>query len=53
MPIMIKAVSKEAFAQWVEEAKEEFAHADEPADETAPAAPVEYAAADETLEGKD
>ncbi len=53
MPIMIKAVSKEAFAQWVEEAKEEYAQTDEPADDTTPAAPVEVAAADETLEGKD
>ena len=30
MPIMIQAVSKDAFAQWVEEAKEEFARVEEP-----------------------
>ncbi len=30
MPITVKAVSKEAFGQWVEEAKEEFARVDEP-----------------------
>ncbi len=30
MPIMIEAVSKEEFAQWVEEAKEEFARVEEP-----------------------
>ncbi len=30
MPIMIEAVSKDAFAQWVEEAKEEFARVEEP-----------------------
>lgn len=53
MPVMIKAVSKEDFAEWVEQAKEEFADLDEPADETAPAAPVNFAAAGETLEGKD
>ncbi len=53
MPIMIKAVSKEAFADWVEEAKEEFAQTDEPAGETAPAAPVRFAAAGEKLEGDD
>ncbi len=53
MPIMIKAVSKEDFARWVEVAKEEFAHTDEPDHEIAPAAPVEFAAAGETLEGKD
>ena len=32
MPIKIKAVSKEDFAVWIEQAKEEFARADEPAD---------------------
>ena len=53
MPIMIKAVSKEAFAEWVEAAKEEFAQTDEPADGTAPAAPVRFAAAGKTLEGDD
>jgi cytochrome c oxidase subunit 2 len=31
MPIQVKAVSKEAFAEWVERAKEEFARADRPA----------------------
>jgi len=31
MPIMIKAVSKAEFDQWVEQAKEEFARVDEPA----------------------
>ncbi len=36
MPIMVKAVSKEAYAQWVEQAKEEFAQLDEPV-EPAPA----------------
>ena len=36
MPIAVKAVSKEAFAEWVEEAKEEFARVDEP---TKPATP--------------
>ena len=30
MPIMIKAVSKEDFAAWVEEAKEEFARVEDP-----------------------
>lgn len=30
MPIAVKAVSKEEFAQWVEEAKKEFARVDEP-----------------------
>jgi cytochrome c oxidase subunit 2 len=30
MPIMIKAVSKEAFDEWVEAAKDEFARVDEP-----------------------
>jgi cytochrome c oxidase subunit 2 len=34
MPIEIKAVSKEAFAQWVEQAKEEFARVGEPEAET-------------------
>jgi cytochrome c oxidase subunit 2 len=53
MPIMIKAVSKEAFAEWVEEAQEEFAHADEPAGGIAPAAAVRFAAAGEKLEGDD
>ncbi len=53
MPIMIKAVSKEAFAEWVETAKEEFAQADEPAGETAPDAPVRFVAAGEKLEGDD
>ncbi len=33
MPIAVKAVSKEAFAEWVEGAKEEFARADQPAKE--------------------
>lgn len=32
MPIMVKAVSKEDFAAWVEQAKEEFAETDRPAD---------------------
>ena len=32
MPIKITAMSKEDFAVWVEQAKEEFAQADEPAD---------------------
>ena len=40
MPIMIEAVSKEAFEAWVEEAKVEFARADEPAGEPA-GAPAE------------
>ena len=31
MPIAIKAVSKEAYAQWVEKAKQEFARVDPPA----------------------
>jgi cytochrome c oxidase subunit 2 len=31
MPIQVEAVSKEAFAEWVKEAKEEFARADRPA----------------------
>jgi len=31
MPIMVKAVSKEAFAAWVEKAKQEFARVDAPA----------------------
>jgi len=31
MPITVKAVSKEAFAAWVEKAKQEFAQADAPA----------------------
>ena len=31
MPIMLEAVSKEAFKQWVERAKKEFAQVDEPA----------------------
>lgn len=30
MPIQVQAVSKEAFAEWVEQAKEEFARADRP-----------------------
>ena len=30
MPISIKAVSKEAYAEWVEQAKQEFARVDEP-----------------------
>lgn len=35
MPIMIKAVSKEEFDQWVEKARQEFARVDEPAKEPA------------------
>jgi cytochrome c oxidase subunit 2 len=31
MPIQVEAVSKEAFAEWVKQAKEEFARADRPA----------------------
>ncbi len=53
MPIMIKAVSKEAFAEWVEQAKEEFAGVDEPADVADPAAPVRLAATGEELGGND
>ncbi len=34
MPIMVKAVSKEAFAAWVEKAKQEFARNDAPATTT-------------------
>lgn len=34
MPIAIKAVSKEAFDAWVEQAKQEYARAGEPADAT-------------------
>jgi cytochrome c oxidase subunit 2 len=53
MPIMIKAVSKEAFAKWVEQAKEEFARVDEPDDVADPAAPVRLAATGEKLGGND
>jgi cytochrome c oxidase subunit 2 len=53
MPIMIKAVSKEAFAKWVEQAKEEFARVDEPADTADPAAPVRLAATGEKVGGND
>jgi cytochrome c oxidase subunit 2 len=35
MPIMLEAVSKEDFNQWVEKAKKEFAQVDEPAKEPA------------------
>lgn len=31
MPVQVEAVSKEAFAEWVEQAKEEFARVDRPA----------------------
>jgi heme/copper-type cytochrome/quinol oxidase subunit 2 len=31
MPIEVEAVSKEAFAEWVKKAKEEFASSDRPA----------------------
>jgi cytochrome c oxidase subunit 2 len=31
MPIQVEAVSKEAFAEWVEKAKEEFAATNRPA----------------------
>jgi cytochrome c oxidase subunit 2 len=53
MPIMIRAVSKAAFAKWVEQAKEEFARVDEPADVADPAAPVRLAATGEKLGGND
>ena len=45
MPIMIKAVTKEEYAEWVQSAQEEFAKVDEPAG-TAPA--VQLADRDET-----
>jgi cytochrome c oxidase subunit 2 len=51
MPIMIKAVSKEAFAEWVEQAKEEYARVDEPADVADPAAPVRLAATGKEIGG--
>ena len=38
MPIMIKMVTKEEFAQWVEQAQEEFARVDSPETRTAVAA---------------
>jgi cytochrome c oxidase subunit 2 len=53
MPIMIKAVSKEAFAEWVEQAKAEYARVDEPADAADPAGPVRLAATKEELGGND
>jgi cytochrome c oxidase subunit 2 len=53
MPIMIKAVSKEAFAEWVEQAKEEYARVDEPADVADPAAPVRLAATGKEIGGND
>jgi cytochrome c oxidase subunit 2 len=48
MPIMIKAVSKAAFASWAEKAKEEYARVEQPRD---PAAAVELAAAGGDVEG--
>jgi cytochrome c oxidase subunit 2 len=39
MPIQVEAVSKEAFEQWVEQAKEEFARADRPSVEVVEADP--------------
>ncbi|NIQ93873.1 MAG: cytochrome c oxidase subunit II, partial [Desulfuromonadales bacterium] len=38
MPIMIKMVTKEEFAEWVEQAQEEFARVDSPENRTAVAA---------------
>lgn len=49
MPIMIEAVSKEAFAEWVETAKEEFAQVEQPA---APDAPLRLADADDKADDK-
>jgi cytochrome c oxidase subunit 2 len=45
MPIMIKAVTKEAYQDWVKTAQEEFARVDEPAEQ---APPVQLAKAAET-----
>jgi cytochrome c oxidase subunit 2 len=53
MPIMIKAVSKAAFAEWVEQAKQEFAREDGPVDTAEPAAPVRIAGAGEKVGGND
>ena len=46
MPIMIKAVSKEAFDAWVEEAKEEFARLDQPDTPDTPARLAQAQSAD-------
>ena len=37
MPIMVKAVSKQEFEEWVKQAQEEFARVDEPVEPAAPA----------------
>ncbi len=39
MPIMVKAVSKQEFEEWVKQAQEEFARVDEPVEPVAPTDP--------------
>lgn len=53
MPIMVKMVSKAEFADWTEQAREEYARVDEPAQtpEAAPAA-VKVAAADAVMKSE-
>ena len=48
MPIEIHAVSKEAYAEWVEKAKVEFARADEPQEPAAPRESEDIRLADAT-----